>query len=306
MANAKGRKVGAVGGVKSSVAGQKVSSHKAAPASRPSATVDRTVAHPPPAAAKPPAARPVTSKPTTAKPSGSAKLPAKGVPAKAPVPAAIVATAKATVGTQPLVPAPEPVAAGTPSGDPAIKTKKKAKRGAPPMLPRRLTRRPMPAATGAEGLAPLPPHKATAPGSLHTPARVPDGAEGLKARLGTVNGHLARLRGLKRSLVKQFWDAGNILDQLSDPLLVQAKGYGSWEAFLEREIERELAIGRMTAMDLVRIVRVFKRETAEEFGFERLREAVKKLWPDPSGTTGTPAATGTNEAAPRDPEGGGA
>lgn len=48
----------------------------------------------------------------------------------------------------------------------------------------------------------------------------------------------------------------------------------------EREIERELTIGRTVAIDLVRIVKLFQREPAEELGLERLRRA---RWRRPSG-----------------------
>ena len=168
-----------------------------------------------------------------------------------------------------------PVVEESPATRISIK-KKKVKRGAPPMLPRRLARRPLP----SPGTPPLPP-KATQPGSLHAPARSPDGAEGLKARLIVVINLLGKLRGLKRSIIKQFWEAGLVYDELSRPELYQAKGYGSWESFVEREIERELAIGRTQAEDMRRIVRLFQREAAEEFGFERLKGAVRALYPEP-------------------------
>lgn len=186
-----------------------------------------------------------------------------------------------TRATKPVKPAAAaPLAASAPAVDEgssgASIKKKKVKRGAPPMLPRRLARRPLP----SPGTPPLPP-KATQPGSLHAPARSPDGAEGLKVRLMAVINLLGKLRGLKRSLNKQFWEAGLVLADLSRPELYQAKGYGSWEAFVEREIERELTIGRTTAEELRRIVRLFQREAAEELGFERLRGALRALFPEP-------------------------
>ena len=36
------------------------------------------------------------------------------------------------------------------------------------------------------------------------------------------------------------------------------------ERTLQREVERELGIGRVQAMDLVRIVKIFQRDAAEE------------------------------------------
>ena len=214
----------------------------------------------------------------SAKPAKSAK-PAR--PTKPVKPTKAAKPARSTKVTKPAKAAPAAVVASAPvveeasSGGMSIK-KKKVKRGAPPMLPRRLARRPLP----SPGTPPLPP-KATQPGSLHAPARSPDGAEGLKVRLMAVINLLGKLRGLKRSINKQFWEAGLVLAELSRPELYQAKGYGSWESFVEREIERELAIGRTTAEDMRRIVRLFQRDAAEELGLERLRGALRALFPEP-------------------------
>lgn len=187
---------------------------------------------------------------------------------------------------QPAVSAP--VSAGAPGADAGLIRKKKVKRGAPPMLHnRRLMRRPAPA--GAEGAPPKPP---TPPGSLHAPARSPEGAEKLKANLTEAINGLARLRALKRNLNRQFWQAALELEKLSSPALYQAKGYGSWESFLEREVERELSIGRTVAADLVKIVKVFKQEAAEEIGLERLRAALKAIWPEPGSPASTPPPGG--------------
>lgn len=208
----------------------------------------------------------------SAKPAPKAAKPAAKVVKKA---AAKPAVKPAKAAKPAAAPAAEPVEAEASSGGVSIK-KKKVKRGAPPMLPRRLARRPL----QSPG-TPLPPPKATQPGSLHAPARAPDGADALKVRLMSVINLLGKLRGLKRSLNKQFWEAGLILADLSRPELYQAKGYGSWESFVEREIERELTIGRTTAEELRRIVRLFQREAAEELGFERLRGALRALFPEP-------------------------
>ncbi len=237
-------------------------------------------------------ARPAPAK--KAKPAKSAKpsKPVKSAKAKgsaAPKAAKAAKSAKPTKPTRAAKPV-KAVKAAAPVSPPAVVEaaveessssgmsikKKKVKRGAPPMLPRRLARRPLP----SPGTPPLPP-KATQPGSLHAPARSPDGAEGLKVRLMAVINLLGKLRGLKRSFNKQFWEAGLILAELSRPELYQAKGYGSWESFVEREIERELTIGRTTAEELRRIVRLFQREAAEELGFERLRGALRALFPEP-------------------------
>lgn len=169
-----------------------------------------------------------------------------------------------------------PVAAAAEAAAPLLK-KRNVKRGAPPMLPRRMARRPEPGAPGSVPPTPRPPSPA---GSLHAPARAPEGAEGLKQRLGQVMTIIAQIRALKRTLNRQFFEAGLLLQKLSEPTLYQAKGYGTFDSFVEREIERELAIGRSLAHDLVAIVRLFRREAAEELGLERLRGALRALWPD--------------------------
>ena len=227
-------------------------------------------------------ARPAPAK--SAKPAKSVKSTKAAKPKKAVAPAktakptkAATKPAKAAAPVAPAVSAPVEIVEA--SSGISIK-KKKVKRGAPPMLPRRLARRPLPSPG-----TPPPPPKATQPGSLHAQARSPDGAEGLKVRLMAVINLLGKLRGLKRSLVKQFWEAGLILAELSRPELYQSKGYGSWESFVEREIERELTIGRTTAEELRRIVRLFQRDAAEELGFERLRGALKALYPEPGSST---------------------
>ena len=259
-------------GVESSMAKAKASSAKRgkptvkarpAPAkkAKPAKSAKPSRSAPPPKAKK--ATKAVASRPVkvvkAAKPTKAAK-PVKAVKVVAPVAAPVVSA---------------PVVEESASTGISIK-KKKVKRGAPPMLPRRLARRPLP----SPGTPPLPP-KATQPGSLHAPARSPDGAEGLKVRLMAVINLLGKLRGLKRSIIKQFWEAGLVLADLSRPELYPAKGYGSWESFVEREIERELAIGRTQAEDMRRIVRLFQRDAAEELGFERLKGAMRALYPEP-------------------------
>jgi hypothetical protein len=146
----------------------------------------------------------------------------------------------------------------------------------------------------APGATPPAPRLVAQPGSLHAPARAPEGAESLKQRLGTVMGLINQLRGLKRALNRQFFEAGLILHKLSEPTLYQAKGYGSFDRFVEREIEKELAIGRSTAQELLQIVRLFQREPAEQLGLDTLRRALRVLYPEPGPQTASqgPGASG--------------
>jgi len=164
-----------------------------------------------------------------------------------------------------------------------IHKKRNVKRGAPPLLPRRMMRRPEPLQPG-QSPPPLLPPKPTAPGvAPQHPVRAPEGAEALKQRLGTMASLITQLRGLKRSIVRQFFDVGLLLQRLADPALYKTKGYGSFDAFVEREIERDLGIGRSMVNDLIQIVQVFQRPTAEQLGLERLRDALRVLYPE-SGT----------------------
>ncbi len=256
---------------------------KPAPKAAPAKPVPKPAAKPAKPAAKAAPAKPA-AKPAPAKPA-----PAKPAPkAEAPKPKAAAAPSK------PPAPAPKGEAPAAPSTPPSpegfIIKKKKVKRGAPPMLPRRMPRRPLPP---LEAGAVPPPPKPTTPGSLHAPARAPEGAEKLKANLTRAINALARLKALKRNLQRQFWEAALILQELSAPELYQAKGYGSWESFLEREVERELAIGRTQATDLVKIARIFQREAAEEIGLERLRRALKEIYPEP-GAAAPATSTGSS------------
>lgn len=214
-------------------------------------------------------------------PAKPAPAPPKAAPAKAPAAKPAGKDAKAAKPAAAPVAAPE----APPAGPLVPRKKKNVKRGAPPMLPRRGVRRPDPNAT------PAPPRAATVPGSLHAPARVPEGADQLKQRINTVMSLLSQLKGLKRSLQRQFFDAGLLLQRLSEPELYKARGYGSFEIFVEREVERELGIGRSQAHDLVTITRVFQQKAAEELGLERLRAALRALYPEvpaisPQGASG--------------------
>ncbi len=250
-------------------------------------------------AAKAAPAKAAPAKPTKVAPSKPAKTtPAKAAPAKpapakaAPAKPAPKAAAAKPAPSKPPVAAPRtepPAAPEAPPAEGLIIKKKKVKRGAPPMLPRRIPRKPLPPREAGE--APPPP-KPTTPGSLHAPARAPEGAEKLKANLTRAINALQRIKTLKRNIQRQFWDAAVILLELSAPELYQAKGYGSWESFVEREVEKELGIGRVQALDLVKIAKIFQREAAEEIGLDRLRRALREIYPEAGAAT-----SGSNTAA---------
>jgi len=95
----------------------------------------------------------------------------------------------------------------------------------------------------------------------------------LKAQLGRLSGATSQIAGLKRNLAKTFFDVGVILNQLKEQRLYEVKGYGSFEAFLERELD----LNKVTCLRMARIAEVLKREDAVAAGLERSSAAVAAL-----------------------------
>lgn len=245
------------------------------------------------ASAKPAAAAGKGAKEAEKKPAAPAKPAAK--PAKEPekkgAPAKPAAAAKPAPKAEAAKPAAKPAAgdgkAATKPGAPAapttsaevagvVRKKKNVKRGAPPMLPRRNLKRDIP----PPGSPPPPPRAPMMPGSLHAPARAPEDADAKKKKLSQINNLLTQLKGMKRSIGRQFFEVGLILTKLSDPDLYKTRNYASFDAFVEREIEREINIGRSEVSALIKIVKLFQQKAAEEIGLERLRAALKVIYPD--------------------------
>ena len=95
----------------------------------------------------------------------------------------------------------------------------------------------------------------------------------LKARFTSLSAATAQIKALKRSLQKNFFDVGVQLDRIREERLFEVKGYGSFESFVERELDLDKA----TCMRLSRIPRVMLREAALEAGLERSCAAVAAL-----------------------------
>ena len=71
--------------------------------------------------------------------------------------------------------------------------------------------------------------------------------------------------------------------------LYLAKGYGTFEAFLEREMD----LGKTTSLKLVRVSTTFLKEAALEFGMDSVINALNALETTPDGPTHkSPPATG--------------
>jgi hypothetical protein len=107
----------------------------------------------------------------------------------------------------------------------------------------------------------------------------------LKARFTSLSAATAQVKTLKRSLQKNFFEIGVQLDRIREERLYEVKGYGSFESFVERELDLDKA----TCMRLSRIPRTMLREAALEAGLERACAAVAALDgdPPPSAASGT-------------------
>lgn len=140
---------------------------------------------------------------------------------------------------------------------------------------------------GAALKTPVPPKPSMAPkavkgASVPPPVRsitVESGKAGagdkqeLKVQLGKLSGATAQIATLKRNIGKGFYEIGGLLSQIRTEKLYVVKGYGSFESFLERELD----INKVSSLRMVRIAEVLKREDAVAAGFERAAAAVAAL-----------------------------
>ena len=136
------------------------------------------------------------------------------------------------------------------AADPKGAKRKLGLRGAAPWAARHAAKH----AAEARARAAEPP----LPGSARATIRTPRGAEDIKAKIGELHNSLAQIKGLRKNLHKTFFDIGNILRDVQARRTYEAKGYGTFEAFLEREID----LGKTTGLRLVRITQIFLREAA--------------------------------------------
>jgi hypothetical protein len=95
----------------------------------------------------------------------------------------------------------------------------------------------------------------------------------LKTQFAKLSTATSQIASLKRSLNKTFFDIGTLLNQIRDERLYEVKGYGSFESFVEREID----INKATCMRIGRIAEVIHREQAIAAGLERAGAAVAAL-----------------------------
>jgi hypothetical protein len=156
--------------------------------------------------------------------------------------------------------APAPAAA-----DPKLAKRRLGLRGAAPWAARHAAKH----AAEARARAAEPP----LPGSARATIRTPMGAEDIKQKIAELHAALAQIKGFRKNLGKGFYDIGVILRDVQARQIYLSKGFGSFENFLEREMD----LGKTTSLRLVRITQIFLREAALEFGMERLINALITL-----------------------------
>jgi hypothetical protein len=111
------------------------------------------------------------------------------------------------------------------------------------------------------------------PGSARATIRVPSGAEEIKAKIAELHNQTQKIRTLRKRLDKGFFEIGQVLAEVQHHELYVAKGYGSFEAFLEREID----LGKQTSLKLIKIAAVFQKEASLDYGMDRCLAAVSAL-----------------------------
>lgn len=112
------------------------------------------------------------------------------------------------------------------------------------------------------------------PGSARATIRTPAKAEDIKAKIGDLHNALQQIKGFRKNLAKGFYDVGIVLRDIRDRRLFEAKGFGTFEAFLERETAE---LGKTTALRLVRIAALFQKEAALELGMDRIFMALMSI-----------------------------
>jgi hypothetical protein len=127
-----------------------------------------------------------------------------------------------------------------------------------------------PASIGRTGRFPKP--KSTPPPAI---AKLPDRdpKSELKAQFAKLSSAVSQIASFKRSLPKTFFEVGELLGQIRNERLYEVKGYGSFESFVEREID----INKVICMKTVRIAEVLNREAALAAGLDRASAAVAAL-----------------------------
>jgi hypothetical protein len=111
------------------------------------------------------------------------------------------------------------------------------------------------------------------PGSARATIRTPTGADDIKAKIADLHNLGVQIKGFRKNLNKGFFDIGRVLREIQARRLYEAKGFGTFEAFLEREID----LGKTTSLRLVKTAAIFQKEAALEYGMDRVFNAIAAL-----------------------------
>lgn len=111
----------------------------------------------------------------------------------------------------------------------------------------------------------------------------------LKAQFAKLSSVTSQIAALKRSVNKTFFEIGVLLNQIRHERLYEVKGYGSFESFVEREID----INKAICLKIARIAETIHRDQAVAAGLERAVAAITAL----DGET-EPAAMGRPAGSP--------
>ncbi len=111
------------------------------------------------------------------------------------------------------------------------------------------------------------------PGSARATIRTPTGADDIKAKIADLHNSVVQIKGFRKNLNKGFFDIGKVLRDIQARRLYEAKGFGTFEAFLEREID----LGKTTSLRLVKTAQIFQKEAALEYGMDRVFNAIVAL-----------------------------
>lgn len=129
------------------------------------------------------------------------------------------------------------------------------------------------------------------PGSARATLRTPEKAELIKARIAELHNAMVRIRALRKHANDKFFELGQALGMIKDGRLYEAKGFASFEAFVEREID----LSKATTLRLERVPRLFHEAAARELGVEAVLAAVEAIDAVQSGQR--PAAARAQQAA---------
>lgn len=160
---------------------------------------------------------------------------------------------------------PKQAKAGAGKEDAAPLKRKLGLRGAAPWAARHAAKH----AAEARARAAEPP----LPGSARATIRTPIDAEDIKQKVRELHSALTQIKTLRKNLSKSFYDIGTVLKTIQARRLYEAKRFPSFESFVEREID----LGKTTALRLVRVAMLFQKEGAIELGMDRTFSAIAAI-----------------------------